>query len=80
MKDERAPCQSFGLILDNDENRHSPLLFLLADTLSNNFLDFRIHDLIVAGRLHSLKKGEHLSKSLMTQFHKTKGKTMQGHF
>lgn len=48
-----------GLILDDDGDSHSPLLFLLADTLPNNLLDFRIHDLVVAGRLHSLRKGKY---------------------
>lgn len=47
-----------GLTLDSDGDSHSPLLFLLADTLPNNLLDFRIHDLVVAGWLHSLRKKE----------------------
>lgn len=45
-----------GWTLDNNGHSHSPLLFLLADTLPNNLLDFRIHDLVVAGWLHSLRK------------------------
>ena len=48
-----------GRTLDNDGDRHSPLLFLLADTLPNNLLDFRIHDLVVAGWLHSLRNEEY---------------------
>lgn len=52
-----------GLILDDDGDSHSPLLFLLADTLPNNLLDFRIHDLVVAGRLHSLRKGKYKQNS-----------------
>lgn len=43
---------NFGYGLDS----HSPLLFLLADALANNLLDFRIHDLVVAGRLHPLRE------------------------
>lgn len=42
--------------LDNNVDIHSPLLFLLADTLSYYLLDFRIHDLVVAAWLHSLRK------------------------
>lgn len=49
----------FGLVVDNDEDSHSPLLFLLADALPDYLLDFRIHDLVVAGRLHSLRKGKY---------------------
>lgn len=49
---------SIGWTLDNDGDSHSPLLFLLADTLPNNLLNFRIHDLVVAGRLHPLRKGK----------------------
>lgn len=41
---------------------HSPLLFLLANTLPNNLLDFRIHDLVVAGWLHSLEKVKYKQK------------------
>lgn len=43
-------------MVDDTEDIHSPLLFLLADTLPNNLLDFRIHDLVVAGWLYSLRK------------------------
>lgn len=49
----------FGLIVVNDEDSHSPLLFLLTDALPDYLLDFRIHDLVVAGRLHSLRKGKY---------------------
>lgn len=45
-----------GRTLDNAGDSHSPLFFLLADTLPNNLLDFRIHDLVVAGWLYSLRK------------------------
>lgn len=45
-----------GWTPDNEGDSHSPLLFLLADTLSNDLLDFRIHDLVVAGWLYSLRK------------------------
>ena len=48
-----------GWTLDIDGDSHSPLLFLLADTFPNNLLDFRIHDLVVAGWLHSLRKRKH---------------------
>lgn len=47
---------SVGWTLDSDGDIHSPLLFLLADTFPNNLLDFRIHDLVVTGWLHSLRK------------------------
>lgn len=45
-----------GWTMDSDGDIHSPLLFLLADTFSNNLLDFRIHDLVVTGWFHSLRK------------------------
>lgn len=45
---------SEGFTLDGDRSIHSPLLFLLANTLPNNLLDFRVLDLVVAGWLHSL--------------------------
>lgn len=47
---------SEGFPLDKERSIHSPLLFLLANTLPNNLLDFRILDLVVAGWLHSLEK------------------------
>lgn len=56
MTDEGAPCGSEGFTLDKDRSVHSPLLFLLANTLPNNLFDFRILDLVVAGWLHSLDK------------------------
>lgn len=46
-----------GRTLDN--NGDLPLLFLLADTLPNNLLNFRIHDFVVTGWLHSLRKMEY---------------------
>ena len=46
-------------ITDKNGAIHSPLLFLLANTLPNNLLDFRIHDLVVAGWLHSLGKAKY---------------------
>lgn len=45
-----------GWTLDNNVDVYSPLLFLLADTLPNNLLNFRIHDFVVTGWLHSLRK------------------------
>lgn len=59
MKDKRAPCGPLWLGSDNDEDSHSPLLFLLADALPDYLLDFWIHDLVVAGRLHSLRRGKY---------------------
>lgn len=47
-----------GFTSDKDGSIHSPLLFLLANTLPNNLLNFRILDLVVAGWLHSLEKVE----------------------
>lgn len=49
-------------IPDKNGTTHSPLLFLLANTLPNNLLDFRIHDLVVAGWLHSLEKVKYKEK------------------
>lgn len=49
-------------IADKNGTIHSPLLFLLANTLPNNLLDFRIHDLVVAGWLHSLEKVKYKQK------------------
>lgn len=43
---------------------HSPLLFLLADALANNLLDFRIHNLVVAGRLHPLITEKEVKKTV----------------
>lgn len=48
-----------GWTLDIAGHSHSPFLFLLADALSNDLLDFRIHDLVVAGWLYSLSKGKY---------------------
>lgn len=58
---------TFGYGLDS----HSPLLFLLADALANNLLDFRIHDLVVAGRLHPLRERKHQQNSEDGQQQKT---------
>lgn len=73
-----------GRTLDNDGDRHSPLLFLLADTLPNNLLDFRIHDLVVAGWLHSLRNGKYKQSTEGTPWRDTvlkknnhKGKTKE---
>lgn len=52
-----------GWTLDIAGHSHSPFLFLLADALSNDLLDFRIHDLVVAGWLYSLSTGN-ISKTL----------------
>ena len=57
MKDERAPCGPFlAGRWTIKGGSHSPLCFLLADTFTNDLLDFRIHDLVVAGWLHSLRR------------------------
>lgn len=46
---------TLGALWQRGGYSHSPLLFLLADALANNLLDFRIHNLVKAGRLHSLR-------------------------
>lgn len=76
-----------GWTLDNDGHAHSPLLFLLADTLPNNLLDFRIHDLVVAGWLHSLRKRKFKQNTEDTPWKETalmknndKGRRVQGCF
>lgn len=59
MKDEKALCG------------HSPFFFLLADTLPNNLLDFRIHDFVVASWLHALRKGKYKQKADRVQLRDT---------
>lgn len=63
---------SEGFTLDKDRSVHSPLLFLLANTLPNNLLDFRILDLVVASWLHSLEKvKKNQDKSIQVSSHVT---------
>lgn len=63
---------TFGYGLDS----HSPLLFLLADALANNLFDFRIPDLVVAGRLHPLseQKPQNSEGGQRQKTHKRKGR------